>query len=739
MYLDYIKITSEIDELQTLIRYVKFKKGLNFISDITDMSNKTSSGNNIGKSTFLELIDICLGKTSIDSIYSDRKTKGINQKVKKFLENKRVFVELSMNINNHTFTIKRSLYDKGKEIYFNGKKQKNIKDLKSILNKYIFHNKINKPSIRDLLVLFIRKEEDAIKSPLDIFMDRTEDEKKYKILVFLFGWENIELLLKLSNLKISEKKIKKDMNVFKRRLENPSAVETLLKTINESINEYKKQLSKLKFTDELMEALKNKDIIDINIINLKNNRLNLEYNINKHKESLELLENNISNITESEINSLYNEAKRYLLNDISKDFKKLILFHNESINNEKEFIQDNLNNLNEKLKSVDSELKKNIDEKIEIEAVNNILGIENEINKLENERGKYLNEKSKWDKINNERNNLYIETNKIKDNIIEYETIFKEKLDKFNEIYKHNQLLLNPSRVELLVVTYDEKKGIDIISTEGRKGTGSKMKDTLLFNISYAQFVNEYNLNFPTFFLFDCSELIHENTRDIIFSDLIKDTNMQLISPVLTSSLPDSIKNEIDNYSILRLSEKEKLFKIEIIEEIYPMIAQGLNYAKENKFEKAKNKFKEVLDIDPNRDDVNYFLGLMFVNDKDNYDENMAAKYFQKALEINPHNYRALKDLGVYKMANISIDEGIKYFFDAIKIKPDYKEAYSNLEDIYDKILKDNNLSSKYGYILDRITLEAKIGCKIEISLKTREYRLDDKIINLKSVPELSI
>ncbi len=129
----------------------------------------------------------------------------------------------------------------------------------------------------------------------------------------------------------------------------------------------------------------------------------------------------------------------------------------------------------------------------------------------------------------------------------------------------------------------------------------------------------------------------------------------------------------------------------------------------------------------------------MFVNDKNNYNEDMAAKYFQKALEINPHNYRALKDLGVYKMANISIDEGIKYFFDAIKIKPDYKEAYLNLEDIYDKILKDSKLSSQYGYILDMITLEAEIGGKIEISLKTKEYKLDDKIINLKSIPELSI
>lgn len=62
---------------------------------------------------------------------------------------------------------------------------------------------------------------------------------------------------------------------------------------------------------------------------------------------------------------------------------------------------------------MDNELKKNIEEKVEIETINNILDIENEINRLENERGKYLNEKSKWDKINNEQNNLYIETNKI--------------------------------------------------------------------------------------------------------------------------------------------------------------------------------------------------------------------------------------------------------------------------------------------------------------------------------------
>ena len=200
MYLDYLKITSEIDNDQILIRYVKFQSGLNLISDITDIKNKTTTGNNIGKSTLLELIDICLGANDIDKIYSDKKTNGINKKVKEFLDNKKVFVELSININDsENINIKRSLYNNGKEIYFNHLKIDKLKDLKSLLNKYIFTNKFDKPSLRDLIPFFLRKEEDALKPPLDIFMDKTDNEKKYQILVFLFGWSNIELLSKLHN------------------------------------------------------------------------------------------------------------------------------------------------------------------------------------------------------------------------------------------------------------------------------------------------------------------------------------------------------------------------------------------------------------------------------------------------------------------------------------------------------------------------------------------------------------
>lgn len=738
MYLDYLKITSEIDNDQILIRYVKFQSGLNLISDITDIKNKTTTGNNIGKSTLLELIDICLGANGIDRIYSDKKTKGVNKKVKEFLDNKKVFVELSININDKNINIKRSLYNNGKEFYVNNLKIDKLKDLKSLLNEYIFANNFDKPSLRDLIPFFIRKEEDALKPPLDIFMDKTDNEKKYQILVFLFGWSNIELLSKLHNLKMKDKKLKNDLKVLKKRLDAPEKIETLLKMINELIEEYKNQLKELNFSDNLMEALNKKNIVDISFIDLQNKKLNLEYNINKHKESLKSLENNISQITKEELRSLYKESKYYISN-LNKDFEKLILFHNEAVSNEKKFIENNLNKLNKELLEINKKLEKIISEKIEIETINDILNIENKINELEVKKGKYLNEQEKWKKIDEESSEIKEEEEKIEDSIKECEKELKDNLYFFNSFYKENQLFLNTNGLDLLAISYDNKKGVDIISTDGKKGTGAKMKDTLVFNISYAQFLNECNINFPRFFIFDCSELIHENTREIIFSELVNKNNIQLILPVLTSSLPEDIKNKVNEYSILRLSENEKLFKIEIIEKIYPMIIEGILFAKEGDYANAKSKFEEVLLIDPNRDDVNYYLGLIYVNDHHNFNEEKAKEYFEKALAINPYNYRALKDLGTYIINNYgTIDEGIKYIFDSIKIKPDYKEAYDKLEEIYYKInnSSDEQFKNKYKYILSKIYLLTDIGYKIEINLDIKEYKLNDEIINIQSIPE---
>ena len=57
MFLKQLRIESE----DGLIRDLNFHQGLNLIVDETPDSN-TETGNNVGKTTVLRLIDICLGK-----------------------------------------------------------------------------------------------------------------------------------------------------------------------------------------------------------------------------------------------------------------------------------------------------------------------------------------------------------------------------------------------------------------------------------------------------------------------------------------------------------------------------------------------------------------------------------------------------------------------------------------------------------------------------------------------------
>lgn len=50
-----------IEGTSGIIRDIEFKKGLNLILDDTPSDNIRATGNNVGKTTVLKLIDFCLG------------------------------------------------------------------------------------------------------------------------------------------------------------------------------------------------------------------------------------------------------------------------------------------------------------------------------------------------------------------------------------------------------------------------------------------------------------------------------------------------------------------------------------------------------------------------------------------------------------------------------------------------------------------------------------------------------
>ena len=67
MIIDRLIIKKTSPEIE-IIRNIEFKKGLNLITDLTK-NEEYSSGNNIGKSTLLQIIDLCLGGKDLKNIY----------------------------------------------------------------------------------------------------------------------------------------------------------------------------------------------------------------------------------------------------------------------------------------------------------------------------------------------------------------------------------------------------------------------------------------------------------------------------------------------------------------------------------------------------------------------------------------------------------------------------------------------------------------------------------------------
>ena len=77
-----------------ILRNIEFHKGLNLIVDDTPTINTQLTGNNVGKTTVLKLVDFCLGgkATEIYTDFEDKKSE--YEEVKKFLIEQEVLITL---------------------------------------------------------------------------------------------------------------------------------------------------------------------------------------------------------------------------------------------------------------------------------------------------------------------------------------------------------------------------------------------------------------------------------------------------------------------------------------------------------------------------------------------------------------------------------------------------------------------------------------------------------------------
>ena len=185
--------SSVVEFYQRRVKKIDFYSGLNIIIDDTPAEDTKSTGNNVGKTTVLKLIDFCLGaKGSI--IYTDTENKKETYDVvKNFLCDEEIEIKLILtedlnDSNAKQLEIQRNFLQRKKAVRkINGKTVLD-KDFEDELEKNIIPDKdVEKPSFRQIISHNIRYKDDSINNTLKTLDKFTSDVEHETLYLYLLG------------------------------------------------------------------------------------------------------------------------------------------------------------------------------------------------------------------------------------------------------------------------------------------------------------------------------------------------------------------------------------------------------------------------------------------------------------------------------------------------------------------------------------------------------------------------
>lgn len=198
-------IIRETEPMVRIIREIKFNaQGLNLIVDNTS-ETKEASGNSIGKTTCIKVIDLCLGARSTRDIYYDSDTNSENEVIKEYLGNSKVQAELILfNSKDKKISLKRDLYPKGKR-YIDDTSYKE-EEYWEELKKILFNLEEKNPTFRQLIPKFVRVDNTSAEGMIKFLPVMTKKDVYDVVYSFLFGLYSNKLVEEKAeiNKKLSE-------------------------------------------------------------------------------------------------------------------------------------------------------------------------------------------------------------------------------------------------------------------------------------------------------------------------------------------------------------------------------------------------------------------------------------------------------------------------------------------------------------------------------------------------------
>lgn len=572
----YIKNLKIHDKNGIAIRDIDFSSGLNIILGIKD--DMPGSTNSLGKTTLLRAIDFCMdGKYQI--FYEDNESKNlVNLDVLNFLKEAELTfcIQLAKSlIHKSSFNIKfsRKLISKPtkknpnafKVVHYINNDEVTAKDYSYNLKEILFQSKTEKPSFRQLITKFLRKEDEQISKILRFFTFSSDIE--YETIHFiLFGYKNPHEIEKKLNLEKKIKSLKDKIKVIDAL--KPTGIEQII-TVNKSmLNQLTEKRDSFKINEKYNHEEDSLANLNQNIINLNNDISVFEFEKDTLLKRLNIIEESNFNDNSKTIELIYKEAEIYNIN-LQRKFEETVEFHNKMIENERQYLFKRIKKIDNKiqdLQAIRADFSKSYSQLLEELSKNGSLAqyteLNNQINELSNkiaeDNALQLKSTSLYNELD-ELNKIYKEaTTSIDKNINDFKL---KNIDIFNEYFSKYSGIIYNQRYVLAFDKYKDVYKFEISAVESNVGSGKKQALVTAFDLAYSAFIQDsrINLPYPRFCTQDKVEIIDSMDLQKL-AEIAESANCQLIFPIIEDK---HLNLNFEGSKCLTLSPKEKFFDIE--------------------------------------------------------------------------------------------------------------------------------------------------------------------------------
>ncbi|MDC9723385.1 MAG: DUF2326 domain-containing protein [Urechidicola sp.] len=558
-----------------IVREIIFRKGVNLIIDNTSsFIDNPETGNNVGKTTVLRLIDFCLGGKK-EKIYQDPEFKGRNEegnKIKQFLVEKEVYVELVLvkilDNESEKIIIGRNFLNRKNKIQEINNESIVNDDFPKKLAELTLGSLLEKPSFRQVIGRNVRYSSQALShtvKPLHLTTSNAEYEAIYLYWLGIASNSNkIELTTKLSSEKTYRKQIEDSQG------DNLNAVTQKIITYDRQIKQLNRQKERFNLNENYTQDLDKLNQVKQTINGLKTQIVSLAMKKNLILESQTELDKATPDIENNKVKLIYSEVKK-LLPDLHKRFEDILSFHNSMISEKKKFIGQELPQLDTDSEECEKRKNKLLEEEKVLSEKLQKTGALEELEKLIEQLTKQHEGKGRLEKVKelltsseNKISEFEEQLNKINEQLKNQESEVERRITLFNKYFSEKSKALYG---ELFLLSHDFStiKGqtslkLEISGLEENPGTGGKRGEIIAFDLAYIEFAEKLKIPHLNFILHDQIENIHDNQISTILLSLVRKINCQYIVPVLRDKLPQEV--DTNTYSILSLSQNNKLFKI---------------------------------------------------------------------------------------------------------------------------------------------------------------------------------